>query len=96
MRDIIYSHINLIGLLKSKEQENLYGYSDLELKTPKTRLVIEFKRIKKDKLEPKAREKAKAQIKEKAYEEDPYNHTHVRASMIISSEQKKIIKVELV
>ena len=96
VRDIIYSHINLIGLLKSKEQENLYGYSDLELKTPKTRLVIEFKRIKKDKLESKAREKAKAQIKEKAYGEDPYNHTHVRASMIISSEQKKIIKVELV
>ncbi len=45
IRDIIYSQIPQEEINKAKEVINSQGYSDLELKTRKTRLVIEFKRI---------------------------------------------------
>ena len=90
VRDIIYSHINLTKLIKSKEKESLLGYSDMELKTACTRLVIEFKRVETDKDTQKALDAAIEQIRSRRYGEGPYQEKLARVAMAISQEKRSI------
>ena len=62
IRDIIYSQLPDIGMLKSRETVNAFGRADMEMTTSKTRLTIEFKRSYKGKSEKRAIEEAVEQI----------------------------------
>ena len=96
LRDIIYSQISDERIIKSREKTNAFGYTDLELKTAKTRLIIEFKRSYDGVSDNKAMQKAINQIKDRHYGESNDYRKLVRVAMVISTAAKRITKWELV
>lgn len=92
LRDIIYSKLPDKGLIKSREEPNAAGYSDLELKTAKSRLVIEFKRSYKGMSEKRALEQAVTQMKKRRYGEGTDGRKVLKVAMIISSSKKAITR----
>ena len=92
LRDIIYSKLPDKGLIKSREEPNAAGYSDLELKTSKSRLVIEFKRSYKGMSEKRALEQAVIQMKERRYGEGTDGRKVLKVAMVISSSKKAITR----
>ena len=90
IRDIIYALIPRDEVIKSKETMNSQGFSDLELKTRKTKLVIEFKRITDDGNEEEVIQKAFEQMKLRHYGETLEPQKLIRAAMVISSAQRRL------
>ena len=102
VRDIIFASIlSFKNLEKYKEKESLKGFSDLELITKKTHMVIEFKRTyPKDPNKPKCYSRspkaslnaAITQLKKHNYGKFAFeNKTLYRVAMVISTEEKKIL-----
>ncbi len=92
LRDVIYSRLPDKGLIKSREKPNSCGYSDLELKTASSRLVIEFKRSYQGITEDQALKNALTQIKERHYGEGTDCRKLIRAAMVFSATKKAITK----
>ncbi|MBQ7457226.1 MAG: AAA family ATPase [Desulfovibrio sp.] len=93
VRDIIYAALpQYIYLQKIKERETLKGFSDLELLTQKTHMVIEFKRTTPTKDAASALQEAIQQIQRKNYGAGAYHHLELfRVAMVISTEEKAIL-----
>ena len=93
VRDIIYTALPQgITLQKIKERERDKGFSDLQLLTKKTRMVIEFKLTHKDRDEKSSLEEAIDQIKKKKYAVDAFHDYKLyRVAMVISSTEKTIL-----
>ena len=91
IRDIIYALIPRDGILKSKEVMNSQGFSDLELKTRQTKLVIEFKRIAEAGGEDDVIEKAFTQMRTRHYGETTEPQKLIRAAMVISTGQRRLV-----
>lgn len=92
IRDMIFSQINAENIVKTREKINAFGYSDLELKTMKTKLVIEFKRSFTGRSEEKALEMALEQVRERHYGDSLENRNLLQVAMVISTTQKSISK----
>ena len=92
-RDIIYAALpQEISLQKIKERETAKGYSDLELLTQKTHMVIEFKRTKADRDAKASLREAIKQIKSKNYGIGAFQNLELfRVAMVISTEKKSIL-----
>ncbi|MBQ7457477.1 MAG: AAA family ATPase [Desulfovibrio sp.] len=88
VRDIIYSMIPEDSIFKTRENPNAFGYSDLELRTKKTRLCIEFKRSYKGKTENKALAQGIEQIRKRDYACS--NQPTLRYAMAISTKKRAI------
>ncbi|MBQ8708597.1 MAG: PD-(D/E)XK nuclease domain-containing protein, partial [Succinivibrionaceae bacterium] len=88
--DIIYALIPRDGILKSKEVMNSQGFSDLELKTRQTKLVIEFKRIAEAGNEDNIIEDAFTQMRTRHYGETTEPPKLIRAAMVISTKQRRL------
>ena len=91
IRDIIYALIPRDDILKSKEVMNSQGFSDLELKTRQTKLVIEFKRIAEVGGEDKVIEDAFTQMRTRHYGETTEPQKLIRAAMVISTGQRRLV-----
>ncbi len=88
IRDIIYSQIPQEEINKAKEVINSHGYSDLELKTPKTKLVVEFKRIQESGGEESAIKEAFSQMRTHHYGETTDKRKLIRVVMIICTAKR--------
>ena len=93
VRDIIYAALpQEIYLQKIKERETVKGFSDLELLTSKTHMVIEFKRTTIDRDARASLAEAIEQIRRKNYGQGAFqNHILYRVAMVISTEEKAIL-----
>lgn len=100
VRDIIFTALFLFAPLQLlKERESVRGYSDLELITSKTHMVIEFTRTYPKGETGSSPRDAKAslaeaidQIESHHYGEAPFSvQTLFRVAMVISTEEKKIL-----
>ena len=91
IRDIIYALIPRDDILKSKEVMNSQGFSDLELKTRQTKLVIEFKRIAEAGNEDNIIEEAFTQMRTRHYGETAEPQKLIRAAMVISTGQRRLV-----
>ena len=93
VRDIIYAALpQYIYLQKIKERETLKGFSDLELLTQKTHMVIEFKRTTPARNAASALKEAIQQIQSKKYGSGAYQNLELfRVAMVISTEEKAIL-----
>ena len=76
------------SIFKTRENPNAFGYSDLELRTKKTRLCIEFKRSYKGKTENKALAQGIEQIRKRDYACS--NQPTLRYAMAISTKKRAI------
>lgn len=94
VRDIIYAALpQEINLQKIKERETVRGYSDLELLTRKTHMVIEFKRTTSDNDAEIALEEGIKQLKRKNYGIGAFPKLELfRVAMVISSEKKILLQ----
>ena len=93
VRDVLYAALpQKISLQKIKERETVQGHSDLELITPKTHMVIEFKRTTPNRAASQSLKEALTQLKKKNYGLGAFfDHTPYRVAMVISTEEKKIL-----
>ncbi len=90
VRDVIYSQIRGRRIYKAREVINSQGYSDLELKTSKTKLVIEFKRIQESGGEESAIKEAISQMRTHHYGETTEDIKLIRAAMIICTAKRSL------
>ena len=95
IRDIIYARIPEKGILKSKEMNNCHGYSDLEIKTKATKLVIEFKRMRDGVSQKAAMKEALHQLTTHEYGATPAEIKIIRVGMVISPEERCIKAYEI-
>lgn len=93
VRDLIYAALTKdINLQKFKERERVNEYSDLELVTRKTHMVIEFKRATPDRDAKASLQAALCQLQEKNYGVGAFqDHMLYRVAMVIHTEEKKIL-----
>ena len=93
VRDIIYAALPQgITLQKIKERQTNKGFSDLELVTKKTRMVIEFKLTKKNRNAKSSLQEAINQIKKKNYGIAAFHDYKLyRVAMVISSTERAIL-----
>ena len=96
IRDIIYAALpQEVYLQKIKERETTKGFSDLELLTQKTHMVIEFKRTNQSRDASACLQEAVEQMRSKKYGIGAFkNHTLYRVAMVISAESKEIITLQ--
>ena len=94
VRDIIYAALpQELYLQKFKERETLQGFSDLELLTSKTHMIIEFKRTTLNRDAKASLDEAVKQIQSKKYGLGAFkSHQLYRVAMVISSEEKAILQ----
>lgn len=92
LRDVIYSRLPDKGLIKSKKNPNSHGYSDLELKTASSKVVIEFKHCCQGITEEQALNNALTQIKARHYVDGTDCRKLIKVAMVISDDQKAITK----
>ena len=90
VRDVIYSQIPRRGIYKAREVINSQGYSDLELKTARTKLVVEFKRIQESGGEESALKDAISQMRTHHYGETTEDIKLIRAAMIICTASRSL------
>ncbi len=95
IRDIIYARIPEKGILKSKEMNNCHGYSDLEIKTKATKLVIEFKRMRDGVSQKAAMKEALHQLTTHEYGATPAQIEIIRVGMVISPKERCIKAYEI-
>ncbi|MBQ7585084.1 MAG: AAA family ATPase, partial [Desulfovibrionaceae bacterium] len=93
IRDVLYAALpQKITLQKIKERETLKGRSDLELITPKTHMVIEFKHTKIDRDAASSLQEAMHQLQSRNYGQGAFqDHFFYRVAMVISTENKEIL-----
>ena len=91
IRNILYMKIPEQKLTKLREHQTLHGESDLELKTHKTHLVIEFKRTYEDRGVEASLQEGIRQIKTKEYGKGSCALALVRAVMVCDSKERKIV-----
>ncbi|MBQ9275301.1 MAG: AAA family ATPase [Succinivibrio sp.] len=91
IRNILYMKIPEKALTKLREHNTLHGESDLELKTHKTHLVIEFKRTYEDRDVDASLQEGIKQIKTKEYGKGTSPLTLVRVVMVCSTCDRKIV-----
>ena len=100
VRDTLFGSLQqVLHLQLFKERESLDGYCDMEMLTPKTRLIVEFKRTypkgekgKKPRDAKTSLAEAVAQIESHHYGESPFSvQTLFRVAMVISTEEKRIL-----
>ncbi len=96
IRNLIYISIPESVIFKSRETVNAFGASDMELKTKKTRMVIEFKRsYRTEKFsvsEDQALSLGLKQLQEKHYGEGVSEKKLIRVAMVISQEKRSLTK----
>ncbi len=95
VRDFIYVQLPRKGILKSREKCNVHGYSDMEIQTRTTKLVIEFKRIRKGVSQKAAMKEALDQIRTHDYGVTPEDIKLIQVGMVISPEQKKLAEYQI-
>ena len=95
VRDFIYVQLPRKGFLKSREKCNVHGYSDMEIQTRTTKLVIEFKRIRKGVSQKAAMKEALDQIRTHDYGVTPEDIKLIQVGMVISPEQKKLVEYQI-
>ena len=93
VRDIIYAALPQEPYLqKIKERETVKGFSDLEILTKKTRMVIEFKRTNPNRDAETSLQEAIKQIRDKNYGIVFFQNLELyRVAMVISSDDKAIL-----
>ena len=99
VRDIIFGTIIMVNSIQGiKENQTLKGFSDLELITSKTHMIIEFKRTYPEKSKSSKRDPYEAlalamdQIKSRNYKNHPFEGKDLyRVAMVISTEEKMIL-----
>ncbi|MBQ9274752.1 MAG: PD-(D/E)XK nuclease domain-containing protein, partial [Succinivibrio sp.] len=91
IRNILYMKIPEQKLTKLREHQTLHGESDLELKTHKTHLVIEFKRTYEDRGVEASLQEGIRQIKTKEYGKGSSALTLVRVVMVCDTKDRKIV-----
>ena len=93
VRDIIYAALpQEISLQKIKERETVQGFSDLEILTKKTHMIIEFKRTRSNRNADATLREAIEQLKSKKYGIGAFTNLKIyRVAMVISSEAKMIL-----
>ena len=91
IRNIVYMKIPEHGLAKLREATNSEGESDLELKTSRTHLVIEFKRIREDRGLEASLEEGIEQILSRDYGKTTSNLALVRVVMVCSTDEHRIV-----
>ncbi|MBQ8707034.1 MAG: PD-(D/E)XK nuclease domain-containing protein, partial [Succinivibrionaceae bacterium] len=91
VRDILYAMIPRRQVFKAKEVMNSQGFSDLELQTKTTKLVIEFKRIADAGGEDDVIEEAFTQMRTRHYGETAEPQKLIRAAMVISTGQRRLV-----
>ena len=93
IRDIIYAALpQEFYIQKIKERETLKGFSDLELLTKKTHMVIEFKRTTNTRDAKASLAEAVSQLKNKKYGIGSFqNRKLYRVAMVISTNDKAIL-----
>lgn len=96
IRDVIYMKIPEKGLTKLRENHNVHGRSDLELKTVKTHLVIEFKRSYPRRSVDHALQEGIKQMNSRDYGEILPGRTLIRVVMVCSQKQHKIVLTQQV
>ena len=90
IRDFIYVLLPRNGIIKTRENPNAKGFSDLEIRTNEVKLVIEFKRIRDDYPLKTAMNDALNQLKSRHYGETVQNLRLIRAAMVISPEDRNL------
>lgn len=90
IRDFIYVLLPRNGIVKSRENPNANGFSDLEIRTNKVKLVIEFKRIRDGYPLNTAMNDALAQLRSRNYGETVQNLRLIRVAMVISTKDRKL------
>ena len=93
VRDLIYAALpQEIYLEKIKERESAKGWSDLELITRQTHMVIEFKRTNPNRKPEECLKETVEQIKCKEYGIGAFERCNLyRVAMVISTEKRKIL-----
>ncbi|MBQ7457513.1 MAG: AAA family ATPase [Desulfovibrio sp.] len=93
IRDIIYAALpQELYLQKIKERETTQGFSDLELLTQKTHMVIEFKRTRPDRNAKTSLQEAIEQLQNKQYGIGAFHHLKLyRVAMVLSTDSKSIL-----
>ena len=91
IRNILYMKIPEKALTKLREHKTLHGESDLELKTHKTHLVIEFKRTYEDRDVDASLQEGIKQIKIKGYGKGTSDLALVRVVMVCDTKERKIV-----
>ncbi|WP_406037822.1 AAA family ATPase [Succinimonas sp.] len=95
VRDFIYVQLPRSGILKSREKCNVHGYSDMEIKTRTTKLVIEFKRMRKGFSQKAAMKKALDQLRTHDYGVTAEDIKLIQVGMVISPAQKKLVEYQI-
>ena len=90
IRDFIYVLLPRNGIIKTRENPNAKGFSDLEIRTNEVKLVIEFKRIRDDYPLKTAMNDALNQLKSRHYGETVQNLRLIRAAMVISPKDRNL------
>jgi len=90
IRDFIYVLLPRDGIIKSRENPNAKGFSDLEIRTNEVKLVIEFKRIRDGYPLKTAMKDALNQLKSRHYGETVQNLRLIRAAMVISPKDRNL------
>ena len=90
IRDFIYVLLPRNGIIKTRENPNARGFSDLEIRTNEVKLVIEFKRIHNGYPLKTAMKDALDQLKSRHYGETVQNLRLIRAAMVISPEDRNL------
>ena len=90
IRDIIYSQIPQEEINKAREVINCHGYSDLEMKTARTKLVVEFKRILESGGEESAIKEAISQMRTHHYGETTEDIKLIRVAMVICTAKRSL------
>ena len=90
IRDFIYVLLPRNGIIKTRENPNARGFSDLEIRTNEVKLVIEFKRIRDGYPLKTAMNDALNQLKSRHYGETVQNLRLIRAAMVISPEDRNL------
>ncbi|MBQ9275816.1 MAG: AAA family ATPase [Succinivibrio sp.] len=96
IRNILYMKIPEKALTKLREHKTLHGESDLELKTHKTHLVIEFKRTYEDRDVEASLQEGIKQIIAKEYGKGSSDLALVRVVMVCDSKERKIVLTQRV
>ena len=90
IRDFIYVLLPRNGIIKTRENPNARGFSDLEIRTNEVKLVIEFKRIRDGYPLKTAMNDALNQLKSRHYGETVQNLRLIRAAMVISPKDRNL------
>lgn len=96
IRDIIYMLIPDALVFKAREVPNAHGFSDMELQTPKTQLIIEFKRSYPGKSVNTALEEGIEQMRTRRYGRTLTKQRLLRVVIVLSTSDRALVAWDVV